>query len=76
MEPYRIHNERGTNKLQKRIYEADASRKHHTPCFKCTVHICVDGRDLHLDPEVYVQEGCWNPWLLKKLGRNYGQFYR
>jgi hypothetical protein len=76
MEPYRIPDKRGTNELRKRIYEADTSRKHLTPCFKCAVHICADGRDPRLDPEVYVQEGCWNPWLLKKLGRDCGQSYR
>jgi len=76
MEPYRISDERGTNKLRRRIDEADASRKHLTPCFKCAVHICADGRDLRLDPEVYVEEGCWNPWMLEKLGRGCGRSYR
>ncbi|KAG9228059.1 hypothetical protein BJ875DRAFT_490287 [Amylocarpus encephaloides] len=76
MEPYRISDAKGTIELRKRIYEADASRKHLTPCFKCAVHICADGRDLRLDPEVYVQEGCWNPWLREKLGQDFGRSYR
>lgn len=76
MGPYRVSDEGGTGELRKRIHEADSSRKHLTPCFKCAVHICADGRDLRLDPEVYVQEGCWNPWMLKILGRDCGQSFR
>ena len=76
MESYMVPDERGTNELRKRINKADTARTFLMPCFKCAIHICADGRDLRLEPEVHVQEGHWNPWMLKKLGRDCGQYYR
>ena len=75
MESYRISDEGGTDELRKRVYEADTSREQLTPCFKCTVHVCADGRDLRVDPEAYVQEGRWNPSMLKKPSRDCSQSY-
>lgn len=63
--------ERGTGELRRRINEADASRKHLTPCFKCAVHICADGRDLRLNPEEDVGIlGCLSNWA-RDCGRPY-----
>jgi len=60
--------ERGTNELRRRIDEADASRKHLTPCFKCAVHICADGRYFRLTQRCTWKKdvgilGCLRYWV-------------